>query len=81
VTYTKPSVQDLGSIAEHTYYAGRSGNIKGGGIPQHSDKFCEWSGGSDPNLCPVGVPITERPEGEQGNGGGGSGGGRGGGKK
>ncbi len=81
MTYTKPSVQDLGSIAEHTYYAGRSGNIKGGGIPQHSDKFCEWSGGSDPNLCPVGVPITERPEGEQGNGGGGSGGGRGGGKK
>jgi len=51
--YESPRVTDFGSIASHTFYAGGSGNLKGGGDPQHLDNFCEWSGGSDVNsdLC------------------------------
>lgn len=47
VHYEKPTVVDLGSISEHTWLAGNSNNCKGGGDPQHLDKFCEWSGGTD----------------------------------
>ena len=45
--YESPQVVDFGSIASHTFYAGNSNNIKGGGDPQHVDVHCEWSGGSD----------------------------------
>lgn len=51
--YVAPEVTDFGSIASHTFYAGGSENLKGGGDPQHLDNFCEWSGGSDADsgLC------------------------------
>lgn len=50
--YEKPTVADLGSISGHTYFpVGYPGHEKGGGDPQHLDKFCEWSGGSDADLC------------------------------
>jgi hypothetical protein len=47
--YQTPEVNDFGSIAGHTFYAGGGDNLKGGGDIQHLDKFCEWSGGSDAN--------------------------------
>ena len=49
--YSKPEVTDLGLITQHTFPTGLSGHFKGGGNPQHLDKKCEWSGGSDDDLC------------------------------
>lgn len=49
--YEQPSVMDLGSISGHTYFPTPGGQVKGGGDPQHLDMFCEWSGGSDADLC------------------------------
>jgi hypothetical protein len=49
MAYEKPSVLDLGTITDHTFLAGNSGNEKGGGPIQHLDNFCEWSGGTDPD--------------------------------
>lgn len=55
--YEKPTIEDLGSIVNHTYMpVGYPGHYKGGGDPQHLDKFCEWSGGSDSNLCEAPAP-------------------------
>ena len=48
--YVRPQVLDLGSIARHTLTLA-GGNEKGGGDPQHLDKHCEWSGGSDADKC------------------------------
>ena len=53
MTYSQPRVKDLGSIADHTFYAGHSGNIKGGLPPRHVDKHCEWSGGSGIDFFPT----------------------------
>jgi hypothetical protein len=50
VVYEKPTVIELGSIAQNTWYAGGSGNCKGGGEIQHLDMHNEWSGGSDANF-------------------------------
>jgi hypothetical protein len=44
--YVKPRIVDLGSIAAHTF---TNWPPKGGGDPQHLDKFCEWSGGTAPD--------------------------------
>lgn len=52
MAYERPEVVDLGSISDHTFFAGNSGNIKGGGDPQHCDTHNEWSGGSDLDLNP-----------------------------
>ena len=59
--YESPRVTDFGSIASHTFLAGGSDNIKGGGDPQHLDMHCEWSGGSDVNweACND-TPVAER---------------------
>lgn len=55
--YEKPAVADLGSITGHTYFpVGQPGHFKGGGDPQHLDMFCEWSGGSDIDLCAEPAP-------------------------
>lgn len=55
--YEKPEVTDFGSIAGHTFLAGGSDNFKGGGDVQHLDKFCEWSGGSDPDSDACNGPV------------------------
>ncbi len=51
--YERPEVQDLGSIADHTFTVGALGQQKGGGDPQHLDRHCEWSGGTDVDKCPT----------------------------
>ena len=49
--YEKPVLENLGSIADHTF-ATPGSNEKGGTTPpNHLDKFCEWSGGSGDDLC------------------------------
>lgn len=55
--YEQPTVVDLGSISGHTYFpVGAPGHFKGGGDPQHLDMHCEWSGGSDADLCDAPAP-------------------------
>lgn len=43
MSYEKPAVIDLGSIADHTWTT-PGGNPKGGGDITHLDTFCEFSG-------------------------------------
>lgn len=57
MAYEIPTIEDLGSIADHTFLAGGSNNIKGGGDPQHCDTHNEWSGGSDLDLTPKDLCI------------------------
>jgi hypothetical protein len=57
MNYTRPSITDVGSVSGHTYFpVGQEGHFKGGGDPQHLDKVCEWSGGSDIDLCEAPAP-------------------------
>lgn len=43
MSYEKPAVIDLGSIADHTWTL-PGGNVKGGGDIVHLDRHCEFSG-------------------------------------
>lgn len=60
--YHSPVVVDYGSIAAHTFYVGST--LKGGGDPEHVDKHCEWSGGSDidhlSEACPTKGSVPHR---------------------
>jgi hypothetical protein len=58
--YEKPSITVLGSIASHTWTTPGGVGIKGGGDVWHYDKFCEASGGSDPDKrSDCGPPPTK----------------------
>lgn len=48
--YLSPKVIDLGSIVGHTYdNPGRGDKMDSPIEPYHLDKWCEFSGGSDPD--------------------------------
>lgn len=48
--YVSPKVIDLGSIVGHTYDNPGAGDKMDLPIePYHLDKFCEFSGGTDPD--------------------------------
>ena len=63
--YHSPMVVDYGSIAAHTFWVGNDSTLKGGGDPEHVDKHCEWSGGSDidhlSEQCPDKSLVPHRP--------------------
>jgi hypothetical protein len=49
--YQTPVVRDFGSIAAHTYNNPGEGDKMDTPIePWHYDKFCEFSGGTDPDF-------------------------------
>jgi hypothetical protein len=50
VRYQSPTVFDLGSIVGHTYDNPGEGDKMDTPVePFHLDKFCEFSGGTDPD--------------------------------
>lgn len=54
--YLRPEIVDLGSVVGHTYDNPGKGDKMDYPIePYHLDKFCEYSGGTDPDYseCPA----------------------------